>query len=946
MRKVTLLLALFALSCAPRSNPARSAVAAAAATSDVIPFDAKVRVGVLDNGLRYYVQANSEPKDRAVLRLVVDAGSILEDDDQQGLAHFVEHMAFNGTVNFPGNELIKYLEGTGTRFGAHLNAHTGFDETVYKLTVPTDEADGFAKSFQILEDWAQGLTFDADEIERERGVVLEEWRQGLGPWERVREATMPTTYADSRYPSRLPIGTEGSLRTFEHDALIRYYRTWYRPELMAVIAVGDFDVDAVEATIRQHFDRLVPSKGARERTVYQIPDRVEPAWLVTTDPEVPVSMVTVEAGSDWVLDGTEAEYRHGLVLSLVAGILGERFDELTRDPTNKLLGAGVGRGRRSPTEGAWVLQTVAQEGDLLHAYEVVLTEIVSARRFGFTQGEVDRARARMSAGLQKAYLERDKTDSRGRAEELVRHVTTGETVPGIEREWAMAGTMLPSITLDELHALIRDEYLPDHARVVMATVPEKDGLAPPTVEDLKAVEARVASLDLQPRVDSVSSEPLIDALPSPGAITASRLEEALGYTVWTLSNGAEVWLKPTDFKADQIEVRARSIGGSASVPLVDYHPAITAVEVMLQSGVGALPFTELRKRLAGTNVSVTPFISATHEGLRASAAPADLEVMMQLIYLAMTAPRFDQSVLEKIQRDKLSQLQAREADPAKALSDAHNALLWSDHPRYRPWSAETIAEMDLAKSAAFYKDRFGDASDFRFVFVGAFDVDAVRPLVEQYLASLPSGRAQPDEIGDAGVRRVTGRHERTVRAGADPKADVWITMHAPFRSTYGSRTEVSALSEVLSTRMREVMREDKGGVYGVQASLSTQTMPVELVTVTLRWTCDPERVAELEAAAFAVIDELVAAPVDASYVEAHRAKSTRSRADALRTNSFWAATADTSLDLVLRTGEPLDEVLNHQARLDALTPEVVHAAAKRYLTTDNVLIVRRLPAGE
>lgn len=934
------------LACAPKAPEVQSPVypLAALAPAEPLPFDPDVRQGVLDNGIRYYIETNDKPDDRAVFRLVVEAGSILEDPDQLGLAHFVEHMAFNGTTHFEGNELVRYLEKTGTRFGAHLNAHTSFDETVYKLQVPTDDAEVFGQAFQILEDWAHGMKFDPEEVERERGVVLEEWRRSLGPWDRARKVTMPVSYAGSPYPERLPIGTEESLKTFTREAAVRFYEAWYRPDLMSVIVIGDVDPVAVEAKIREHFAGIEAPAEPRERLNPDIPDRNEAAWTVFADPELTRTFVTVEAGHDWVLKPTYREYREGFVQQAFFRILGERYTDLARDPAAPLLGAQAWRGRRSPTEGAWGLRIDPQEGKTVEAYELALVELERMRRHEVTEAELTRAKAAMLRSMESYYNERETTESAHHAEELIRHVTTGESVPGVALEWELAQKYIPTLTAAEIQAFGRDEFLPAERRTVAVMMPQKEGLAVPTADALKAVEAKVAALEIAPPVAEEAGAPLVSELPAPGSITAVRAEEALGFEVWTLSNGAEVWVKPTDFEAEQVLFRARSIGGNNAVPEPDYVAATSATDLVSRSGLGALKAPDLEKRLTGHKASVRPWVGGTHEGLSGSAAPEDLELLMQLAYLTFTAPRFDEEGLQLSRRSYAEQLRNRLSDPRTSYNDARTKLIWQDFPRYRPWTEQTLEGMDLARSQAFFTDRFADASDFRFTFVGNIDPEALKPLVSQYLASLPAvERPKADAYVDHGARRVLGKHEATIRSGAEPQADVAILLHGSFDSTFVNRNRLEGLQEVLSTRLREVLREDKGGVYGVSVRAGSDNFPEEVYTVEISFVCDPERVPELEQATFEVIEELKKAPVDPRYVVSYQQKSLRSRQESLRSNTFWAGIADATVDELALTGESLADLMNYDERVMSLTPEVLHAFAKDVLGTKNVVVTRRLP---
>ncbi|MCO4745559.1 MAG: insulinase family protein [Proteobacteria bacterium] len=944
MSRYSLLLALALVGCPEKTTV--EAAPEADALSAQMPLDPGVRSGTLDNGMRYFIETNNQPESRAVFRLVVDAGSVLEDEDQLGLAHFVEHMAFNGTTHFEGNELIGYLESVGTRFGAHLNAHTSFDETVYKLVVPTDDTEVFDKAFIIMEDWAHGIQFNVDEVEKERGVVLEEWRRGLGAGRRSWEVTMPAAYPGSPYPDRLPIGTEDSLKTFEPEALTRFYNDWYRPDLMALIVVGDIDPDAVEQTIKERFGAIEGPAEPRERVRPEIADDAAATTVIFTDPEQTRTSLSIQTAHDWVLGNTYGDYRQGFVESLATAALNERLGDLAQDPAAPFQGAGIGRSRLSPTEGAWVFSASPFEGKLVDTYAVMLTELERLKQHGITDGELERGRARSLRSMQTYFEERETTASRTHAEEIIRHYTTGESMPGIEAEWEMAQRFLPTITKEEVNAFAKT-LLPEANRALTVRMPEKEGLAVPTEQDFAGVVATVAASEITAPTDASNDAPLVAEAPEPGTITDERVEEELGFTVWTLSNGAEVWFKPTDFEAEEVLFAGRSVGGNNHLDSEAYKAAAAASSLRAGSGLGDLDARELGKRLAGHQASASTWISGTEEGVRGSAHPDDLELMFQQTWLAFTAPRFAADVLERDQKRRIDQVRNRDMNPSTAFWDAWTKLEWQDFDRFRPWTEETVGKMSLEASQSLYEDRFADASDFRFTLVGSTDAETLKPLVERWLATLPVvDRETPDARTDLGNRRPSGVHDETVRSGTDPKARVRMLFHGPFESSFLTRNRLQAFNAVLSVRLREVLREDKGGVYGVNASASSSPWPEGEYTVTIDFVCDPERVPELEEATTTVLKALAEETVEAHYVEDHVAKSRRSREEAEKTNGFWLGIADGTAATTALTGEELVVVLDYDDRLSQLTPEIVQQTAAEVLNFEQRIIMRHLPVEE
>lgn len=925
---------LLALGCAkpPPDNPAPAPL------DTELPFDPGVRTGTLDNGLRWFVEPNAEPRDRAVLRLVVDAGSVLEDDDQLGLAHVLEHMAFNGSAHFEGNDLIRTLESMGASFGPHLNAHTSFDETVYKLAVPTDDAEVFETALLILEDWAHGLTLDPAQIEAERGVVLEEWRGRLGASDRISRALLPATYHGSPYPDRLPIGTEASLAGFTPEAVRRFYEDWYRPELMAVIVVGDVDPDAVQAQLEARFSTLASSTEPRPRLRPELPAHADTLYDVVTDPEMPSGSVRILSKRDDVEGTTHRDYRDGFVDSMVRSMLNERFADLARSPDPPFLGAAAHTQRLTPTEGADVLAAGTVEDGTVRALEALLVELERAQRHGFTRGELDRAVRTSMRHLQRAWSQRDTTASEVHADEIIRHFTTGEPMPGIGYERELAERYLPGIGLDEVDARVRTLFGAD-SRAISVILPDKDGLEPPTVAELEALVAEVPTRDVEPLADSAVDGPLVPEPPTPGAIVARTPHPELGFEQWTLSNGVEVWVRPTDFTADEVRFGAFSHGGHGGVPDELYVPAATATSLQRRSGLGAFTASDLEKRHAGSTARASLGVTSTRESVSGSASPDDLAEALQLVYLGFTAPRFDADALELERRHRETRLRNRASDPSTLFADAFGRLAWDEDVRFRPWTLAHLDDLSLERSRAVHAERFGDAGDFTFAFVGAFDPDALAPLVEQWLGSLPAA-GRTEEAGTRPGLRRSGVRTETLRAGTEPRAKVRIEFDSELDADgWLLRNRLQALSDILGVRLREELREERGGVYSVRTSGSSYTWPHPYVDVTVSFSCDPERVEELTEQVFAIAAELREAPVDEHYIADEITKRARGREEALRTNSFWLD----GLLGALRRGEDPRELLTYDARNESLSAADVQEAAQRWLDPERYAMAVLLP---
>ena len=926
---------------APDPPIADTAAARTAPASAPMPRDPAVLTGRLANGLTWYVRGNERPANRAVLRLVVNAGSVLEDDDQRGLAHFLEHMAFNGTTSFEKQELVNYLERIGMRFGADINAYTGFDETVYMLEVPTDSAGMLETGLQILEEWAHEITLDSLEIEKERGVVLEEWRLGRGAASRVQDEQFPVLFRGSRYAERLPIGEPEVLESFGHDALRRFYEDWYRPDLMAVIAVGDFDPQAVAAAIADRFGRIEARPEAPPRPEFDVPIHAETLVSSVSDPELQVEQVSVVWKLPLQPEGTHEDYRRSMVERTYNSMLNFRFYEITRESENPpFLYAGSGKGRLVRGSEVYELQAAVAEGGTASGLERLLVEAERVERYGFTPAELERQKADMLRGYERAWEERDNTESSTYAAEYARAFLQGESFPGISYEYALAKRYVPAIELDEVNRLGRD-WISDSSRVLLASTPEKPGRSAPSEEELLAVfeAAAAAAAEVSPWDDAGIDRPFLDELPAGGEIVSERRHESVDVTEWQLSNGVRVLAKPTDFKADQVLFTASSPGGTSLAADDEYLSAAWASSIVGASGAGALSAVEIQKQLAGKAVSVSPFIGETEEGFSGSASPRDLETLFQLITLYGTRPRRDETAFRSLMTRVETAIHNRGTSPEAVWSDTLGVVLAQGHPRRQPPSPERLAQVDLDEALAFYKDRFADFGDFTFTFVGAFELDDLRPLVERYLGSLPA--TDRDETWrDVGVRPPPGVERRTVRMGSEPKALTAIVFTGPFDYGRENRLLLASTADVLDIMLREVLREELGGTYGASVNASTSRIPNPRYGVQISYGAEPGRLDELTAETFSVIDSLSTYGASEENLAKVRETRRRSRETDLEDNGFWLS-AISGYD---RDGEPLELILELDPLLDELSSRRIGDAARQWLDPERYVQVSLLPA--
>ena len=923
---------------APRAPQAPAVVVAELAAP--LPVDPQVKIGRFENGLQYVIRPNKKPEKRAELRLVVNVGSVLEDQDQLGLAHFVEHMAFNGTKHFPKQEIVTFMESIGMRFGPSVNAFTSFDETVYMLQVPTDTPAILDRAMLVLEDWARDVSFDPAEIDKERGVILEEWRLGRGAGARMQDQQFPILLKGSRYADRLPIGKPEIIQNFKHDRLTQFYKDWYRPDLMAVIAVGDFDQAAVEGLIRQHFASIpaAPS-SARRRPTYDVPEQAGTLYAIATDKEATTTSVSVYSKSPARDPRTGQAYRAQIVEGLFSGMLSTRLSEMAQKPDAPFMAAAAASGSFVRPTDAKMLNALVKEGGAARGLEALFTEAERVTRFGFTATELARRKQSLLRSLERAVAELDNQTSADLASEYTRHVTQREPIPGLRYEYALTQQVLPGITLAEVNALART-WTPDVNRVVVVSAPEKPGLVPPDEASLGGAMRRAAAgaASLTAYVDTVDAQPLVDTLPTPGAVVRTTTRETLGLTEWQLANGVRVVLKPTTFKEDEIVFRAFSPGGTSLASDADFIAASTASQVIQLGGVGRFSAIDLRKALTGKVVSIRPTISDTDEGVSGGGSAKDLETLFQMIYLTFTAPRADAQLFGVIIDQTKAMLANQRATPEFAFDEALSSALSQNHFRARPMTPEIVGEMNLEKSLAFYKDRFGDASDFTFVIGGSFDLATIKPLVEQYLGGLPS-TGRKETWKDVGPRMPTNVVERRVEKGLEAKGQAAIVFSGPFEYEPRRRATMRALGIVLETRLRELLREDLGGTYGVSVAPSYTRVPRQEYDVRIDFGSNPTRTDELVTRVFQEIEAFKASGPTPKQLDDAREALRREYETSSKQNGWWVS----QISGRYQNGETVDSLYTLPEIYASITAADLQAAARQYLNRDRYVKVTMYP---
>ena len=910
--------------------------------TEKIPFDAKVKMGKLENGLTYFIRPNQKPENRVELRLVVNAGSINEDADQLGLAHMTEHMAFNGTKNFKKNDIVSYLQEIGVGFGNDLNAYTSFDETVYILPIPVDKPGNLEKGFQILEDWAHNITNLDEDIDDERAVILEESRLGKGAEERMFRKILPRLFAGSLYADRLPIGKDSIIQNFKHDAIRRFYKDWYRPDLMAVVVVGDITTEAAEALIRKHFAGIKNPANPRERKYAPLAPYAANEVMILTDKEASSSEVSINFPA-FVAEPmkTVEDYRNSILRGLFTRMLNQRLQELTQKENPPFNFAGSGFGSYARGYDAFSVYAGVGTGDVKKAIQALLEEIERVKRFGFTGTELERSKKTTLSTYERSYNNRDKTESANYVNEYVNYFLKGDPTPGIEFEIEKVKELLPGVTIEEVNALVNKYIKGVENRFTYITQPEpKAGEKLATEEEILAFFPAAAKADIKPYEDKAVASSLLETKPKAGKVTATKKNAALGTTELTLSNGIKVTLKSTDFKADQILMSSVRPGGKNNYGLADKFNAEYAVQVVTSMGVGGFSPVDLRKVLAGKTVQVNPFLTAASEGVRGSSTVKDLETMFQLTWLTFTSPRMDTSLFKSfIQRNK-SQYAMMGANPQFAFIDTLYSELYGNNP-LAPIAlpkAENFSKIDLKRSMEIYNERFGDAGSMEFVFVGSFKEEEIIPLIEQYIASLPATTKKFATV-DNKVRPVKGKREMMVKKGKDERSLI-IQFHSgevPFSQDLELKAQ--AASEVLNIRIIEELREKIGGIYGGGIFGSLEREPYNNYTFAVQLPCGPEKADTLLKAMNREIKEIATKGPSQQNLDKVKQQWREQHKIDIKENEDWLSAITESKF----PGNDIDYFVNYEKYIDKLTVKGVQQAAAKLLNGPNVFTAIQMP---
>ena len=909
--------------------------------ADKLPLDPKVKIGKLENGLTYYIRQNKKPEHKVELRLVLNAGAINEDDDQRGLAHMAEHMAFNGTVNFKKNDIVSFLQDIGVGFGSDLNAYTSFDETVYMLPIPIDKPGNLEKGFQVLEDWAHNVTYVDADIEGERSIILEESRMGKGASDRMFKKIYPQLFAGSKYGDRLPIGLDSIIKNFKYDVIRRFYKDWYRPNLMAVIVVGDIEPAKAEEMIRKHFSSLTNPTQERRREYADVPPYKTAQAAVVTDKEATSYNIGIFYPAYKSNPSSSiADYREDLIEQMFTSMLNQRLQELTQKENPPFIFAASNFQTFARGYQAFNVFAGTGTGDVTKGLNAVAEEIERVKRYGFTAAELERAKKNTLTFYEKEYNNRDKTESENYVQEYINHFLEQEPTPGIEKEFEYAKALLPGITIEEVNTMTK-RFKDEKNKFVFALGPDpKPNQALPEGKDLLAIMDAKEKADIKPYEEKAIASTLISTQPKSGKIVSQTKDAVLKTTELKLSNGVTVTLKPTDFKNDQIVMGATRAGGKNNYGLADKYNAEYATAIVNTMGVGEFSPTDLKKVLAGKSVSVNPVFSATSEGVKGNSTVKDLETLFQLTYLYFTNPRKDTALFNSFVQKNKSQYANISANPQAAFIDTMYKTLFSNNP-LAPVAvpkSEYYDKIKLDRSFAIYKERFGDANGMNFVFVGSFKEEEIIPLIEKYIASLPT-TTKKFTFSDNKVRPLSGKKSLSVSKGKEEKSLILAFYTGELPYSEDLELKVQAMSEILNIRIIEELREKVQGIYGGGTFAELEKYPYANYSFVLQLPCGPEKVDTLLKAVNKEFAMIVKDGPAQSYLDKVKKQWIEQYKTNVKENNTWLTRI---LDYKLQGGDP-KRFVDYEKFVEQLTVKDIQQAAKLVLDGKNQFTAVLMP---
>nr|WP_321373061.1 insulinase family protein [uncultured Bacteroides sp.] len=903
-----------------------------------IPIDKNVRIGKLENGLTYYIRKNTTNEKRADFYIAQKVGSILEEPQQRGLAHFLEHMAFNGSKNFPGTDkglgIVPWCESVGIKFGANLNAYTSIDQTVYNISNAPVTREGILDScLLILHDWSNDLLLTDKEIDKERGVIHEEWRSRMSAMQRLQEKALPIMYAGTKYADCMPIGTMDVVDNFKYQILRDYYEKWYRPDLQGLVIVGDIDVDAVEAKIKKIFSDIPKPVNPALRTYFPVNDNKEPIVVIEKDKEQTNMQILLFNKHDVYPDSLKNNMQYlffDYAKNMIGNMLNARLNELTQSATPPFVYGYTYDGSFfvSKTKDAFTGVAVCKEDGVENALSTLLREIERAHRFGFTESEYVRARAEYLRNLESEYNERDKKKNEDYINSYVNNFTDNEPIPSIDDNFALMNKIAPNLPVAMINEVMKS-FVSDTNQVVAIFGPDKEGLVYPAKDKILSILKNVKAENITAYVDKVSNEPLIPVAPKAGKIISTKENTNFGTTTLTLSNGVKVIVKKTDFKADEIQMKGVSLGGNSLMPNSEIINIKSLNDVVELGGLGNFSAVNLQKVLAGKKASVSSSVGTNTEGVNGSCSPKDLETMLQLTYLTFTAPRMDADAFASYKTRMKASLQNSEANPMVAFSDSVTYGMYGNHPRTIRIKADMIDKIDYQKCMDLYKDRFKDASDFTFILVGNVDLEKAKPLIEQYLGSLPSINRK-ETFKDTKMYTRKGQYKNEFKKiQQTAKASVFTFYNGSCKYTSQNDIMMSMLSQILDIVYTEKIREQEGGTYGVSVYGNTAKYPKEESSLQIVFQTDPAKKDKLIKIVFEETDNIAKVGPSETNLAKVKEYMLKKYKENIKENSYWAG----CIDEYLYTG--LDMDANYEAIVNKITISDLQKFAKSMFSQKN-----------
>ncbi|WP_104381032.1 pitrilysin family protein [Sphingobacterium sp. HMA12] len=895
-----------------------------------LPFDNEVVTGKLKNGFTYFIRKNTEPKGRVTMYLGMKAGSILENEKQLGLAHFLEHMNFNGLKHFPKNELVNYLQKAGVRFGSDLNAYTSFDQTVYQLPIPSDDPELLKNGLQVMRDWAQDALLDGEEIDKERGVILEEKRGGRGVQQRLQDQYFPMVLNGSLYSKRLPIGTEEILKTFPYTEIRKFHQDWYRPDLQALIIVGDIDPKAIEEKVNVLFSDMTMPKKVLPRKEFRVDLLNKNQFLTISDPELPYTVAQILIKNEKEKVVTVGDYRNELLKSIFNQMIAGRFSELMQQPNPPFMQAGGSIGDFVANLNTFSLVVVPKPGELESGFKAMLTEFERIQKYGFTQTELDRALADMKKGNEMAYIERDKKKSDSYVNRYLNYFIDSEPALSNEASYSLTKQLLPTLKLEEVNGLVK-KYYTDLNRDILIMGPEKEKTNLPTEQAVLGWVKAVEDTPVSAYEDRVSNLPLLSKEPVKGTILSSKDIGAVQAKELQLSNGVKVILKPTDFKNDEIQIMAYSPGGTSLYSDADYFSASNASSLVDASGVGQMSNVELTKYLAGKEVSISPYISERYEGISGSTDKEGLKNAFELIYGYFTEPRLDNDVFQSTMTRAKGSLENRLSDPNNVFSDKVKEVLYGNNVRRQNPTVETLTKIDPNRALAIYKERFADASDFVFTIVGSFDENQIKPYIETYLASLPAVK-RGESYKDLNILEPAKGERVVVHKGKEQKASTQLAYYGDYSYNENENVNMEALESVLTIKLLERLREKEGGVYGVGARAGFNKLPKARYAFSIGFGSAVDKADPLISSALDEVKKIQDKGPEKVDIEKFVAEQRRQNELNLRENGYWLNYISSSYQNDL----DISRYTRRMENLNKVTPKSVQDVAGKYLKKDRL----------